>query len=400
MNNKKQKKEKPVYKPGDKVRIKNSYYTFSKQYPKGYLKLRKRRKIGIKSVLRIFALSLAFALIVGVAFFCVDLALKISLSPMNDSSSADTSAFLSNDKIKENGLRALYMPYTKLGDEQYIKDTIKKTVRKDGNSVIIDFKTKEGKLCYSSLHEYAIAGNCSIFDNDTIRKAVRLFEDAGIAVAARVSCFEDSIVAEKVPDVAVKYMNTDVNWLDGSDENGGKAWLNPCSRNARDYVLSVINELRSFRINCFILDSVQFPSGENTLGATYPYEKDKEKRNAVLKEFITKAVSSGDENSLFFLSVSATDALEGNDSIYFGNILDSDAFGIIVDTAERPDSYVIDKKTDFVSILSLYSSINGKMQGKALIPMVNVEEYSGSYFRALRKNGYGSFVIYSQNGEY
>lgn len=400
MKNKKLNKEKTVYKKDGKVRIKNSYYTFSKEYPKGYLKLKKRRKLGGKAVLKALALCLCFTAIACLSFFVCNLALEISASDAQGGDADNSAVYLSNEKIKENGLKALYMPYTKLGDEQYIKDIIKRIIRKDGNSVVIDFKTKDGKLCYSSLHEYAIAASCSVFDNDTVRKAIRLFEDEGIAVAARISCFKDPAVPEANAQVAVKYMNTEVNWLDGSDDNAGKPWLNPCSKNARDYLVSVIEELRQFRINCFILDAVQFPSGENVAGATYPYEKKDTTRNAVLKNFIKRAVSVGDSDSLFFLSLTAADALEGNESIYYGNMLDSDVYGIIIDTSVRPESYVIDKKTDFVSILSLYSSVNSKMQGKVLVPMIDEQEYTASYFKAIRKNGYGSFLLYSESGEY
>lgn len=400
MKDKKLKREKTVYKKDGKVRVKNSYYTFSKQYPKGYLKLQKKRKLSSRSVLHGLCLAVCFVLVMCLSFFVVDLAVEISQSPADVGANDNSSSFMSNEKIKENGLRALYMPYTKLGDEQYIKDIIKKTIRKDGNSVVIDFKTAEGKLCYSSLHDYAIAGGCSIFDNDTVRKAIRLFSDADIAVVARISCFKDAAVAETSPECAVKYMNTDVNWLDGSDENGGKAWLNPYSKSACDYLISVIQELRAFRINCFILDYVQFPSGENTQGATYPDEKTEALRNTVLKDFIKRAVSSGDENSLFFMGITALDALDGNDTIYFGDILNSEVFGAVIDTSKRPESYVVDKKTDFISILSLYSSVNSKLEGKTFVPLINESEYSASYFRALRKNSYQSFLLYSENGVY
>ena len=67
---------------------------------------------------------------------------------------------------------------------------------------------------------------------------------------------------------------------------------------------------------------------------------------------------------------------------------------------QRPLGVAVDKKTDFVSILSLYTSVAGRFPGKTVIPIVDVEEYSYSYFRAMKKTGFGNFILYSESGEY
>ncbi len=393
----KKKKSAEPYKVDDKVRVKNSYYTFSREYPKGYITGRKKRKKSGRKHLRNILFVLSFAVLVVISFFVADLGLKISYAPMKDSDVIETPAFDGNAVIREKGLRALYMPYGKLGDEGYIKDVIKKATRNDMNSVIIEFKTPEGKLCYSCLNEYAIAAKASVFDNDTVRRVVSLFSDAGITVAAKLSCFRDPTVASAAPELAVKYMDTDVNWLDGSDEKGGKPWLNPYSADVTMYLLSIVSDLRAFGINCFILDDVQFPESENIQGATYPYESGE--RNAVLKSFIENIKAAGDEKTLFFLWQSANEAL-GGDEIYYGKLNDSAVDGIIYDVSERPESYVIDKKTDFVSILSLHSALKGMSGEKMSVPVVDSADNSYSYRRALKKNGYTSIVLRSTDGEY
>ncbi len=393
----KKKKSAEPYKPDAKVRVKNSYYTFSKEYPKGYMTGRKKRKKSGKVHLRNMFLVLCFVAVAAVAFFAVDLALEISYAPIEQDSSLQTPAYDGNEVIREKGLRALYMPYGKLGDESYIKNIIKKAVRSDMNSVIIEFKTSEGKLCYSCLNEYAIAAKASVFDNDTVRRAMSLFSNAGISVAAKISCFRDPAVAQAVPELAVKYMDTDVCWLDGSDENGGKPWLNPYSPEVTEYLMSIVSDLRSFGINCFVLDDVQFPESENTQGATYPHENTE--RNEALRSFIENMRTAGDESTLFFLWHSATEAF-GGDDIYFGKLNDSNVDGIIYDLSERPESYVIDKKTDYVSILSLHSALKGMSGNKISTAVIEAEDYTFSYRRALKKNGYTSIVLRSQDGEY
>ncbi len=396
-NSLKKKKSAEPYKFDGKVRVKNSYYTFSREYPKGYITGRKKRKKTGRVHLRRILLALCFVMLTAATFFVADLGLKISYAPMKDSDAIEAPAFDGNTVIREKGLRALYMPYGKLGDEGYIKDIIKKAVRSDMNSVVIEFKTPEGKLCYSCLNEYAIAAKASVFDNDTVRRAVSLFGDGGITIVAKISCFRDPTVASAAPELAVKYMDTDVNWLDGSDEKGGKPWLNPYSADVTMYLLGIVSDLRGFGINCFILDDVQFPESENTQGATYPYEGGE--RNSVLKSFIENIKASGDEKTLFFLWQSANEAL-GGDDIYYGKLNDSAVDGIIYDLSERPESYVIDKKTDYVSILSLHSALKGMSSDKISVPVVDSEDNSYSYRRVLKKNGYTSIVLRSKDGEY
>ena len=90
----------------------------------------------------------------------------------------------------------------------------------------------------------------------------------------------------------------------------------------------------------------------------------------------------------------------GHENIYYGTLSNAEYYGIAADTAERPLGVAVDKKTDFVSILSLYTSVAGRFPGKAVIPIVDVEEYSYSYFRAMKKSGLGSYILFDENGEY
>ncbi|MBO5936916.1 MAG: hypothetical protein J6Q79_04795, partial [Clostridia bacterium] len=226
------KKYKKIVRKKDKLRVRKSYYTFTQEYPK-YIEVEKTgRRITPKTLRKAAVYCALFFAVACVSFFAVKLAINISYAPIDPQQEVTQEENL-NEQITAQGVKALYMPYEKLGDEEYIKDFIKEIKKKNGNSVVIDFKTAEGRLCYSSMQDNAIMASAALYDNDTVRKALSLFKDADISVIARVFCFSDSRVANANGDVAVKYMGTDVNWLDGSDENGGKAWLNPYSKSVR-----------------------------------------------------------------------------------------------------------------------------------------------------------------------
>jgi hypothetical protein len=394
-----QKKPKKIFRKKDKLRVRKSYYTFTREYPK-YIEVEKTGRRITVSTLKTAAVRLAiFLLIASVSFFCVKLAINISYAPITEETeTVQESSF--NEKIISQGVKALYMPQEKMGDEEYVEDFIKKLKKKNCNSVVIDFKTAEGRLSYTSMNETAIAASAAVYDNDTARWVIDAFKDEGIAVIARIYCFSDSRAAAADSDIAVKYMSTDVNWRDGSDENGGISWLNPYSKTTKAYISEVAKEVSKLGVGIFILEDLQFPGGENTASATYPGEKDKANRNTALKNALAQVKRALPENAIVILSQSATDALAGNEGVYYGTMGNADYYGLAVDTADRPVSIAIDKKADFVSVLSMYSSIAGRFANKTIIPIVPTDEYSYSYFRAMKKSGITSYILYNENGEY
>ena len=393
------KKQRKIFGKKDKLRVRKSYYTFTQEYPK-YIEVEKTgRKITPKTLKKAAGYCAVFFVVAFVSFFAVKLAINISYAPIDTQQETQQKSDL-NENILSQGVKALYMPYEKLGDEEYIKDFIREIKKKNGNSVVIDFKTADGRLCYSSMQENAIIASAALYDNDTVRKALSLFSNAGISVIARLFCFSDDRLANANNDVAVKYMGTEVNWLDGSDENGGKSWINPYSKSVRNYLAGIVKEISNFGIGVFILEDLEFPNGENASSATYPGEKKSNERNSILLSTLSKIKSSLPEDALVIVSQTATDASQGNENKYYGTLSSSEYYAVAVDTSERPLGVAVDKKTDYISMLSVYTAVAGRFPGKRVVPIIDMEEYSASYLRAMKKSGFESFILYNENGEY
>ena len=393
-------KRKPSpYKVTDKVRVRKSYYTFSEEYPVDRFQISRRKRLYSKrKKLNIVLSALLFTVLLISSFFVMNIALNISGAPINppaDKTKVDTSAIKA---LKEDGIRALYMPSDKLSDKEYVKDFIREIRKKNGNSVVIDFKNAYGKLAYTSLQNYAIIGKCNHLDNDTARKAIDIFTSKGITVIARIYCFEDPAVAETFPAIAVKYMDTDVNWRDNTTENGN-GWLNPVSKRAKNYLYGIMEELYAMNIRGFMLESVQFPDGLKS-GATYPGEKESSKRNEVLKSFVSTVRKKLPKDALLIVSEGATDAAKGNESIYFGSMADVSVDAVAADTRERNEEITVNRKEKFTSVLSMYGEISKRFTKKIIIPVISTEEYSRSYIRAMKKNGYTSYILIDENGKY
>ena len=124
------KKNKSPYRITDKVRVKNSYYTFSEEYPRDRFQISRRKKLlSRRRKLRIAVSAISFVLIFILAYFGMSISLSISNAPIDTKNEVilDTTK---TDKLKEDGIRALYMPSAKLSDKEYIKDFIREIRRK------------------------------------------------------------------------------------------------------------------------------------------------------------------------------------------------------------------------------------------------------------------------------
>lgn len=416
-------------------RVRRSYYTFAKEYPAGNIPLERRSYQRLQSQSRKKRFFIFFCIVLlGFSFFSVRLLLDIShkvpaaeepttqeptttVQPSETTPPADggensegtsepdgenggeAAAPQAQTLLGEKGLRALYMPYEHLGDTAYIRKFIRELEKNDCNSVVIDFKTENGKLCYSSLNSYAISARCAIFDNNTVRQALSIFKKEGITVAARVFCFLDNTIPVNCPELAVKYMDTDVNWIDTTAEGDGKTWLNPCSREALLYLVDIINEIQSFNVGGFILETCHFPDSDNTGGTSFPGENAFRSKNEALQLFVNKIRKTVSGDKFVIFSMDADDALNGNDKIYFGDVRSMNFDGVAANTLNRPEDTVLDKKTDYASMLGLFSGIESGFEDKAFIPVIDMSEYSRKYMRTVKKNCL-NFILFDETGEY
>lgn len=398
------KKRKEAFPKNAEVRVKNSYYTFSKEYPAAKIvktKRVKRKKERVSSALRTVLAIFCFVLIAGLSFFAVSVGLSFSKKPIDANSEFSSLNGESAESLFQSGsLKALYMPYQKLSSRRDLSAFLKKIKKKDCNAVVIDFKTDTGKLLYSSQAELAKSGKCAIFDNETVKTALRVFENEKIAVVARFFCFEDETASTAEPSFAVKYKDTEVLWRDNISSGEGKTWLNPYSEGANDYLLELLREISSMGVKGIILESVSFPDSDLST-AGFPGEKSANGRGAVLSDFVKKVKETVFDGCFVLVSKTASQILSADDSGFSSELLKSSADGICTDTLSRPESYITDKKSGYSSMLSMFSQIKQKQtEGSVFVPIISMSEYTSKYIRVLSENGYESFILFDSNGKY
>lgn len=386
-------------KEDNRLRVKKSYYTFSREYPAGNIPIKRRKnKKRYSGAVKAVLYCILCVLFVCLSFFLVSVGLEISKNAPDPV--IDTPTEIGESLLNSDGIRAIFMPYEYLGNEKRLKSFIREAQKKDCNSVVITFKTPEGRLNYFSTLDYAIKGRCSSFYNDTVRNAVNIFEESGLSVIAKLYCFSDEAVATTSTSLAVKYMDTDINWLDGSDENGGKPWLDPTLEESRSYIVGIMKELYELNIKGFILENCCFPDSEGVGSATFAGGEAPAERNGALRSLLSDASEALPDDAFILMSYTATDAVNGNENLFSGKLTDADYNGYTADLSVRDPGYTVDKKSKFSSMLALFALISANNPDKEFIPVISIEEYSSKYISAITQAGYNNYIIYAADGNY
>lgn len=148
---------------------------------------------------------------------------------------------------------------TAVSTPEQAAETAKALAAQQVQYAVITLKDETGALYYASasaLGKNAISA--SAIDAAAVAKA---FVDAGVTPVAGIWAFKDASAPYADRTTAVKYQDTDYNWLDNSQELGGKPWLNPNNAAAQQYIEDVIAEVTALGYQKTLVFGLQFPTG-------------------------------------------------------------------------------------------------------------------------------------------
>lgn len=244
----------------------------------------------------------------------------------------------SKTKADINSIKAITIDESLLSNSSALDAQIKNIKASKVNTVIIDFKDENGFVYYKSAFE-------KLKDSPILSKAqvnadaaVKKLQSAGINVAARIYCFKDPMMARQDRNTAALYSNTKSLWLDNDPKKGGKPWLNPYSKEATDYLIFVVSEVKALGVDYIMLDGVQFPNLYSPI-TTFRGEKESgaESRNKILINFVNSCVkASGDTPVIVCMNgetaVIGKSMIYGDGSLFASN---ADAFAVDVRTLKK-----------------------------------------------------------------
>jgi hypothetical protein len=119
------------------------------------------------------------------------------------------------------------------------------------NAIVLDVKDYDGPLTYPS--NVPLANESGAVKKPPIRsyaRAVRFAHERGVRVIARISCFNDQLMAKAHPGMAIRGVS-------GHPYRNG--WLDPTNERAQGYALDLVREAMDAGVDEIQLDYVRFP---------------------------------------------------------------------------------------------------------------------------------------------
>lgn len=291
-----------------------------------------------------------------------------------------------------SALQGAYLPAAIAGSDA-LQGWMAQAVALGLNTALVDAKDAQGLVLFDSGHALARRGN----KNEPVYRARELADalrQQGLTPAARLFAFEDGTAAVYERDYAVKYEDTDFYWLDNAAAEGGRAWLNPYSAGARDYIKALAQELCESGFEMIVVESMHFPTGYSLGRANYG-ETNGVTRAKLLAGFIVELRALVEENGARLLVCAPGSWPDGGGTavanqslIYGGDPADLYTDGVVLSLSDRTASW----KTQ----LDAYFAKNEQAQTLALLPGGDRTALAS----ALQSAGGAGYILYDPQGSY
>ena len=172
--------------------------------------------------------------------------------------------------------------YTAGQDADRLIDLIKRT---ELNAVVVDLKNDAGQVTYDSRVPLAKAIDAVDTVNymQSLDKFVAKLKAAEVYAIARIVTFKDPILSQQHPEWATLRQGGGV-WRDYN----GAGWLNPYSKQAWDYNLSIAKEAALRGFDEIQFDYVRFPSDGEMSTMVFP-GSDQRSKARVVADFLSYA---------------------------------------------------------------------------------------------------------------
>lgn len=361
------------------------YYPFSKKYPSRRgnqaisesrkTKKRERRK---KIFLGVFLVCL-FVFTFIFAKFCHNLITRPLPQPEQNETPIITA-----DNI--GTVRAIYIDNEVLGEISDLSNTLDEAKQNGFNAVMLDFKTQEGYLTYSSDELSATKKGLNKIDNVIIEK----IKSEGFMLVGRIFCFEDTVSPQRINAYIYEDVEKTKIWFDSSAIMGGRVWLDPTNSRSQNYLCDIIEEVTDLGADCVYLESVQFPTVQGDVKPVYTADDTTLNRNLVLLQFIEKAVDAAGSCPVI-IGVPYEGAVGGDPEKWGGTLFDTAAAvcSPLISVPEDSDY------TEFVANSYIVMNDNAKNNFSTLkiIPTVKNQPEDIEFYEKLAESQADSYII-------
>ncbi|MBC8570426.1 putative glycoside hydrolase [Zongyangia hominis] len=203
--------------------------------------------------------------------------------------------------------KLMYLPNAVLTDPAKLDAFLQSAVDAGANGVMMDLKDANGYLLYQSAVSQAVEAGAVSGGAVDLPAVIAKLQAKNLTPVARIHAWVDHIASRTYVDMAIKYSG-DMNylWLDDTQQNGGKPWLNPYSAQAQKYITDIALELSSMGVKEIVLDGCYFPTMTGSNLANYGETTNTVTKDACLKNYIAALTAalepSGTEVALYVTS--------------------------------------------------------------------------------------------------
>lgn len=178
-------------------------------------------------------------------------------------------------------IKAVYLTSWSGGSQKkvdYIIDLIKTT---ELNAVVIDIKDYSGYVTYDIKAPEVEKYKAKEIRIPRLNALIKKLHDEGIYVIARITIFQDPILAEARPDLAIKSKKSGGVWHDKKK----LGWIDPAAKEAWDYNLIIARDAVSRGFDEINFDYIRFASDGNLSDMNFPFWDEKTLKAKTINNF-------------------------------------------------------------------------------------------------------------------
>ena len=178
-------------------------------------------------------------------------------------------------------IKAVYFTGWSAGVEDrvnYLTELIKTT---ELNAAVIDIKDYSGFVLYDIKSPEVEKYKAKEIRISKINSLIKRLHDEGIYVIARISVFQDPVLAKARQDLAIHSKKTGGLWLD----NKKLAWIDPAAKEAWDYNIAIARDAVSRGFDEINFDYIRFASDGSLNDMAFPFYNSQTLKQGVIKDF-------------------------------------------------------------------------------------------------------------------
>ncbi|MDP3947209.1 MAG: putative glycoside hydrolase [bacterium] len=179
-------------------------------------------------------------------------------------------------------IKALYATSWSAGTESRISALIKLIKETELNAIIIDIKDFSGHVLYDIQNPDVIKYGAKEVRIPRLNTLLKRLHDEGIYAIARITVFQDPVLAQARPELAIHDKRTGGNWYDHKK----LAWIDPAAKEAWDYNIAIAKDAAARGFDELNFDYIRFASDGDLSAMQFPvFQATSTLKRTVIKNF-------------------------------------------------------------------------------------------------------------------